>query len=182
MKIFIVVGMPASGKNIARIYAQARDIPYFATGDLVRQEIRKRGLEHDALDAAAVSTELRGADGLGVTRLALASAMEGGAEVIFMEGMRSQPEIELIRKAAECAVIAFLAPRRLRLQRIISRQRADDSALLFDGRDLREIEYGTAVPIVLADEYILNTGTVEEAVEQIDNIVRRHFPGAASMG
>ncbi|MGV8058139.1 MAG: AAA family ATPase [Smithellaceae bacterium] len=173
MKIFVVVGMPASGKNIARVYAEARDIPYFATGDLVRNEVRKRGLESDAVAAAAVSTELRGADGLGVTRLALAAAIASGADILFMEGMRSQPEIDLIRSGAECVVIAFLAPRKLRLQRIISRQRPDDSPQLFDGRDRREIEYGTAIPIVLADEYILNTGTPEEAIGQIDQIIRR---------
>ncbi len=173
MKIFIVVGMPASGKNCARIYAEARGIPYFATGDLVRREIRKRGLENDAIAAAAVSTELRGADGLGVTRLALSSALESGAEILFMEGMRSLPEIELIRAEAECAVIAFLAPRQLRLERIISRQRPDDSPQLFDERDMREIEYGTAIPIVLADEYVLNTGTMDEAIEQIDQILKK---------
>lgn len=173
MKIFVVVGMPASGKNTARIYAESRGIPYFATGDLVRNEVRKRGLEHDVVAAAAVSTELRGEDGLGITRLAMASAIASGADVLFMEGMRSQPEVELIRSSAECVVIAFVAPRQLRLQRIISRQRSDDSPQLFDRRDLREIEYGTAIPIALADEYILNTGTMEEAVEQIDQIVRR---------
>lgn len=177
MKVFVVVGMPASGKNIARIYAQDKGIPYFATGDLVRNEIRRRGLEHDAVAAAAISTELRGSDGLGVTRLALASAQESGVDVLFMEGMRSQPEIELIRAGAECVVIAFLAPRELRLQRIISRQRPDDSPQLFDQRDAREIEYGTAVPIVLADEYILNTGTQEEAVEQIGRIVEMRTKG-----
>ena len=173
MKVFVVVGMPASGKNIARIYAQDRGIPYFATGDLVRNEIRKRGLEHDAVAAAAVSTELRGADGLGVTKLALALAMESASDILFMEGMRSQQEIEFIRAKAESVVIAFLAPRQLRLQRIISRQRSDDSPQLFEERDLREVEYGTAVSIVLADEYILNKGTLEEAVEQIDQIIRR---------
>jgi dephospho-CoA kinase len=130
-------------------------------------------LERDAVAAAAVSTELRGADGLGVTRLALASAVESGAEILFMEGMRSQPEIELIKREAECSVIAFLAPRQLRLERIISRQRADDSPHLFEERDMREIEYGTAIPIVLADEYVLNTGTMEEAIKQIDQIVQK---------
>lgn len=155
------------------MYAEAGGIPYFATGDLVRKEVRKRGLENDAVAAAAVSTELRGADGLGVTRLALAAAIESAAEILFMEGMRSQPEIELIRSKYECVVIAFLAPKQLRLQRIISRQRQDDSPQLFGERDLREIEYGTAIPIVLADEYILNTGTMEQAIEQIDQIVRR---------
>lgn len=173
MKIFVVVGMPASGKNTARIYAEARGIPYFATGDLVRREIRKRSLEHDAAAAAAVSTELRGADGLGVTRLALAMAMESSADFLFMEGMRSQPEIDLIREKADCFVIAFLAPRQLRLQRIVARQRPDDSPQFFEERDFREIEYGAAVPIVLADEYILNTGTLEEAVNQIDQIIQK---------
>lgn len=173
MKIFIVVGMPASGKNCAKIYAQAKNIPYFATGDLVRLEIKNRGLEHDALAAAAVSTELRGDDGLGVTRLALASAVESGADILFMEGMRSLPEIELIRAKADCTVIAFLAPRQLRLQRIISRQRPDDSPQLFDERDMREIEYGTAIPIALADEYVLNTGTMDEAIEEIEQIIKQ---------
>ena len=55
MKVFVVVGMPASGKNIARIYADSRGIPYFATGDIVREEVRKRGLEHDEAAAARVS-------------------------------------------------------------------------------------------------------------------------------
>lgn len=178
MKVFVVVGMPASGKNIARMYAEARGIPYFATGDLVRNEVRKRGFENDAAATAAVSTELRGADGLGVTRLALAAAMESASDILFMEGMRSQPEIELIRLKSECVVIAFLAPRQSRLQRIISRQRQDDSPQLFDERDLREIEYGTAIPIVLADEYILNTGTPEQAIEQIDQIVLRRKKGS----
>ena len=45
MKIFIIVGMPASGKNIALTYAESHRIPYFATGDLVRLEVRKRGLD-----------------------------------------------------------------------------------------------------------------------------------------
>ena len=45
MKIFIIVGMPAAGKNIARIYAEERGLPYFATGDLVREEVRRRGIE-----------------------------------------------------------------------------------------------------------------------------------------
>jgi dephospho-CoA kinase len=172
MRIIIVVGMPASGKNIARQYAEAREIPYFATGDLVREEVRRRGLEPDAATMAKVSTELRGPDGMGVTKLALSSAIQSGAEVLFLEGMRSQPEIDHIRGDNECTVIAFLAPRKMRLERIMSRGRSDDSPQAFDSRDQREVEYGTAVPIALADEYILNTSSMEEALKELDNIVK----------
>jgi dephospho-CoA kinase len=174
MIIFIVVGMPASGKNIARTYAEAKGIPYFATGDVVREEVKKRGLEPDAANTAAVSTTLRGEDGLGVTRHVLATALETHRDAVFMEGMRSWPEIELIRKNTTCIVIAFLAPRQVRLERIISRGRSDDSPDTFAERDMREIAYGTALPIALADAYLLNTSTMEDALKNIDDLVQKH--------
>lgn len=173
MTIFIIVGMPAAGKNLAGTYAENNGIPYFASGDIVRKVVRERGLDPDAANMAAVSTELRGADGLGVTRHVLAAALQSGHETVFMEGMRSWPEIELIRRETPCVVIAFLAPRALRLQRIISRGRSDDSPEAFEERDMREINYGAAIPIALADEYILNTSTMEEALEKISDIATR---------
>jgi len=174
MIIFIIVGMPAAGKNIARIYAEQKGIPYFASGDMVRQEVKKRNLDPHAANMAAVSTELREADGLGVTRRVLAAALASDRDIVFMEGMRSWPEIELIRRETGCVVIAFLAPRRLRLERIISRGRSDDSPDAFEERDMREIAYGAAIPVALADEYLLNTGTMEGALRDMAAIVERH--------
>jgi dephospho-CoA kinase len=72
-------------------------------------------------------------------------------------------------------VIAFLAPRGLRKDRIVSRGRSDDSADAFDARDQREIAYGTSIPIALADEYILNTGTVQDALDALDAVVKKHL-------
>jgi dephospho-CoA kinase len=177
MKVFAIVGMPASGKNIARVYAESRGFAYYATGDIVRAEIMKRNLEADAQTSARVSDELRGADGMGVTRRALETVLASGAEVGFLEGMRSWPEIELIRGKADCAVIAFIAPRSLRRERIVARGRSDDSPRSFDDRDRREIDYGTAVPIALADEYVLNTKTLDLAMAELDAIVKKHVPG-----
>jgi len=172
VKIFVVVGMPASGKNIARSYAESNGIPYFATGDVVRAEVRDRGLEPNPENTAALSNKMRGSDGMGVTRKALQAAKETGKETVFLEGMRSWPEIELIRQEADCTVIAFLAPRQTRRSRVLSRGRSDDAPDAFEERDAREIAYGTATPIVLADAYILNTVTMEEALEAFDGIVR----------
>ncbi|MEN6421960.1 MAG: AAA family ATPase, partial [Smithella sp.] len=172
-KIFVIVGMPASGKNIARIYAESNDFIYYATGDIVRAEVRRRGVEADPVETAAISDELRGEDGMGVTRLALEEVLKSGAAVGFLEGMRSWPEIELIREKADCEVVAFLAPRQMRLERICARGREDDSPQAFDDRDRREIGYGAAIPIALADAYILNTATLEEAISQLDTIVKQ---------
>ncbi len=174
MKCFIVIGMPAAGKDIARQYARAKDYPYFATGDIVRAEANRRHVQPDAESMGRLSTELRGDDGMGVTRLALKAATDSGAPVVFMEGIRSRQEVELIRSGADTVVIAFLAPRPLRRQRVVSRGRSDDSAAAFDGRDQREIDYGLSVPIALADAYVLNTGTIEEALEAFEKIVESH--------
>ena len=172
MIIFIIVGMPASGKNCAKDYAKAKGYPYFATGDIIRMEVAKRGIEANAENMGTVSTEMRGADGLGVTRQALATALSQNSPVVFLEGMRSWPEIKLIKENTDACVIAFLAPRKLRLERIMSRGRSDDSADAFDARDMREVEYGTAVPVALADYYILNTSSMDDAVQNLDEIVK----------
>jgi len=172
MKILIVVGMPASGKNIARSYAESKGLPYFATGDVIRAEVRRRSLEPSPENTAAVSTEMRGRDGMGVTRKVLQTAMETGKEVVFLEGMRSWPEIELIRQEGECTVIAFLAPRQTRRQRVTLRGRSDDVPDAFEERDAREIAYGTATPIALADAYVLNAGSLEDAFHALDGIVQ----------
>ncbi len=173
MKIFIIVGMPAAGKNIARLYAESQDMVYFATGDIVRAEVKERGLEADAVNSSEVSDELRGEDGMGVTKLALEEVLKSGAAVGFLEGMRSWPEIELIREKADCVVVAFLTPRNVRRERIVSRGREDDSPQAFDDRDQRELAYGTAIPIAMADAYILNTGSEDDAISQLDAIVRQ---------
>ncbi|MBI4634412.1 MAG: AAA family ATPase [Deltaproteobacteria bacterium] len=172
MNIFIIVGMPASGKNIARTYAESQKLPYHATGDLVRAELAKRGIKPDPESMARISDELRGPDGMGVTRLALAAALAESAGAVFLEGMRSWPEIDLIRKEAECVVVAFLSPRQVRRMRVISRGRSDDSPDAFDGRDLREIAYGVGGPVAMADAYVLNTGSLDDSLHALDGIVQ----------
>lgn len=174
MICFIIVGMPASGKNIARSYAQKNNIPHFSTGDIVREELGKRNIAQTPEGTAALSTQLRGKDGLGVTRLALSAALKTKGDLVFLEGMRSWPEIELIKENVQVCLIAFIAPRSTRRERIISRGRPDDSPSSFDERDKREIDYGAATPVALADEYVLNTFTEEDALDRLREIVEKY--------
>jgi dephospho-CoA kinase len=68
-----------------------------------------------------------------------------------------------------------LAPRNIRLNRVQERGRADDSVDRFNDRDWREINYGVAACIAMADEYVLNTGTIENAFIQLDKIVKKNL-------
>lgn len=172
MKLIVVTGMPATGKNIAARYARTHQYPHFSTGDFVRAEICKRGYTADPETTARISTELRGADGLGVTRLAVGEVLRQKADFVFLEGVRSWPEIELIRSKTSCTLVAVVAPRNLRLDRIKQRGREDDSVDHFEKRDRREIDYGVAVCIALADAYVLNNRSLDDALEHFDEIVR----------
>jgi len=172
MKLVVVTGMPAAGKNIVAQYARMRQYPHFSTGDFVRAEIHRRGCMADPETSAKISTELRGVDGLGVTRMAVEEAVRQKADVVFLEGIRSWPEIELIRNKVPCTLVAVVAPRNLRLDRVKQRGREDDSVDHFEKRDQREIEYGVAVCIALADAYVLNDSSMEDALRQFDNIVK----------
>lgn len=172
MKLIVVTGLPAAGKNIAAQYARMHQYPYFSTGDFVRAEIRKRGGKADPETSAMISTEMRGADGLGVTRLAIEEVLRQKTDLVFLEGVRSWPEIELIRTNMPCTLVAIVAPRNLRLNRIKQRGRDDDSADHFDERDRREIAYGVAVCIALADAYLLNNGSISDALQQFDELIR----------
>jgi len=171
MKLIVITGMPAAGKNIAAQYAKENQYPYFSTGDFVRAEIRRRGLGGDPETSARISTELRGKDGLGVTRLAVEEVIKKNEDVVFLEGIRSWQEIELIRSKMPCTLVSVLAPRQMRLDRIKQRGREDDSAEFFEKRDQREIEYGLSVCIALADAYVLNTGSIDDALKQLDEII-----------
>lgn len=152
--------MPAAGKNIAAQYAREHKYPLFSTSDFVRAEIRKRGVSGDPEMSAKISNEMRGKDGLGVTRIAVIEALKTKSDVVFLEGIRSWPEVEWIRSQIGCKVLAVVAPRKERLGRIKKRSREDDSASHFDLRDQREIEYGVAICIALADAYVLNISTI----------------------
>jgi dephospho-CoA kinase len=174
VKIVVVIGMPAAGKDIVRKYAETGHYQYISTGDIVRREAKKRGLNANPENMAGLSDELRGEDGSGVTRMALGDALKSGADLVFLEGMRSWKEIELIREKNQCLLVAVVAPRNIRLARVLARKRADDSAEFFDRRDWREINYGLAACIALADDYIFNAGTIADAYSEIDRIVKKY--------
>ena len=42
MKIFVIVGMPAAGKNIAMTYSESQGFVYYATGDIIIKKAAKR--------------------------------------------------------------------------------------------------------------------------------------------
>ena len=80
------------------------------------EKVRRIGLEANADTTERISAELRGPGGMGVTRLASATALQPHSDIVFPTGTRSRPKIELISANGDAVVIAFVTPKQLRIE------------------------------------------------------------------
>lgn len=180
VRVLVAVGMPGSGKSLARECASEMGIKNLSTGDLVREECGKRGLEPTGPNCKMISDELRGIDPSELTNRLIKKVLEEMSEenMVVLEGMRSWEEILSLREHFHAEVLAFILPMRDRDERRGSRGRPEDDPALFRERDWSEIEYGTSVPIAMADHYVLNTGTLDESKARVREILERMMAGS----
>ncbi len=172
-KVIVNIGMPASGKNFGRTYAAEHDIVFFSTGDVVRSICKDRGLEPNSVNCTAISQELKAIGPSELTVRVRQKALDTGAEVVILEGMRSVPEIDLLREVFDVTVIAIVVGRGERLNRLMGRGRTDDDPSKFNTRDERELDYGVGDAIALADMYLHNAGTEEEGLTRYAALVEQ---------
>jgi dephospho-CoA kinase len=93
---------------------------------------------------------------------------------IVIDGIRSNPEVEVLRKFGEVRVLAIHASQDVRFRHVKQRARSDapSTADEFAGRDKRELSVGISDAIALADETISNNGlTLDQLREQAGAII-----------
>jgi dephospho-CoA kinase len=168
VKVVGITGMPGSGKSEAVAVARDRGIPVVRMGDLVWEEVDRQGLPRDAAHVGQVADAMRKQHGDDVWALRTvervrAEARRGGMVVI--DGIRSNHEVEVFQRelGADFLLVAIHTDPGERHARLTRRARADDptasSAHL--ERDQREMAWGIARTIVLADEMIVNDATLD---------------------
>jgi dephospho-CoA kinase len=86
------------------------------------------------------------------------------APVILVDGCRSTDEVDAFRSLADVTVIAVTSSPEARYERLVKRGRSDAPANIeeFIKRDEREIGWGLAKAIALADVTVTNESTLEE--------------------
>ena len=90
------------------------------------------------------------------------------SEVIIIDGIRSSPEIEVLRKYGTVKLLAIHASTETRFDFLKQRGRSDDPKTKenFEERDDRELGVGISNPIALSDDAISNNNlTKEELIE-----------------
>lgn len=167
------VGMPGSGKTTA--LESITDLGKIVTmGDVVRNETKKRGLEMTPENLAKVSKELHDKGGGRMIAAKCVEIIKNMTDrVIFVDGLRSQYEVDYFRKFWKFPVVAIICDDEKRYQRLLARKRRDDK-LTLEGiieRDKREIGYGMGELIEKAEYKIDNNSDIEDLIDRTRKLV-----------
>ena len=159
-----LVGMPGSGKSVAAQVGRQLGFTVLVMGDVVREELVKRGLKATSATLGRVMVELRAEEGAAVVaKKTIAKMMRVNSQRLIVDGVRSLAEVkEFKQQFPEFKLVAIHSSPDTRFHRIFKRRRSDDASdrRIFTTRDQRELTVGIGSAIALADYVIINKGTL----------------------
>lgn len=179
-KVIALVGLPGSGKGTCTDYLHdTYGWPVVHFGHMVYEEVERRGLdiiEHEK----AVRMDMRATEGKEVLAKHVARKARthnaSGADVIVFDGLYSWSEYKhlLIEFGDDLTVIAVTAPRKLRHARAVARKDSHrpytlEQLIAREYAEIEEMEKGG--PIAYADYTILNNGSVDHMITQLNSVL-----------
>ncbi|WP_292466654.1 AAA family ATPase [Methanolobus sp.] len=171
-KILAFVGMPASGKSEAASVLRRKGIAVINMGDVIREEVVRRGLEPTDANTGGVGSDLREKEGKdAVAKRCIPKIRDANEDFIGIDGVRSVSEVELFKMAFgdDFTLVSVDSPLELRFERVLARKRSDDmqDVNALKVRDERELGWGMGKAMEVADLVIENNSTLEEFNEKI---------------
>jgi len=163
MRLIIVAGMPGSGKEEFLKTAEGMGIPFLRMGDIVRGSYPNRSDVHKHMSIGEFAEAERKAHGYDIWAERSLERMSG--DIFLVDGCRSKEEVKAFRSLTDdVIVVAIHSSPKDRYQRLVERNRNDAPSGIkeFEERDEREIGWGLAVTIALADVMIPNGSTLDE--------------------
>lgn len=178
MKVIAFVGMPGAGKSEASAVAREMGLPVVIMGDVLREEVKNRGLAPTDENTGAVASQLRKEEGMdAIARRCIPKIKALGSRVVVIDGIRGIAEVETFKKefGENFTLVKIDAPFELRLDRLRRRARSDDmgSEEWLKQRDERELSWGMGKAIEVASRAVVNLDPIEKFKDEIRSILRR---------
>ena len=102
--------MPGAGKSTIADGLKSKGYDIINMGNMVRQEAKKRNLEPSRSNLGKLMLELREKNGPGaIAELVRPQIESSSANVILIDGIRSNDEIEVLRKFGDVKLLAIHA-------------------------------------------------------------------------
>jgi dephospho-CoA kinase len=169
--------MPGAGKSTVASYLKEKGFSSITMGDAVREEAKRQGLDPTDANLGAMMLKLRKDLGPGAVAHLILKKLErdGNRGNLVIDGIRSIPEVEVLKTTGEVRLLAIHASQDTRFRHLTDRGRSDAPTNIdeFAGRDKRELSVGISEAIALADETISNNEiTIDELKERAYGIVK----------
>ncbi len=162
-KIIAFVGLPGSGKSTAVNFFTEKGFPKVYFGGVILQAMKDANLEINPENEKKFREEFRLKNGKeAVAREVIKqiqNLMAAGQHRIIADGLYSWTEYKELKHTfpGELTVVAILAPKQLRYQRLAHRPERPMTEHQVTERDWKEIEnLEKGGPIAIADYFILN--------------------------
>ncbi len=177
-KIIAIVGMCGSGKSVASDYLVSKGYKKVYFGGVTMEKLKENNMEINPENEKYMREKLRAELGMAAyAKILLPRIKEYAKENdVVLDGLYSWDEYVVLKKELgnSMQVIAIIADKNLRYSRLITREirpLTNDEAIK---RDVSEIEnLAKGGPIAIADYFLLNNGSVENYIQELDNILER---------
>ena len=167
--------MPGAGKSTIADGLKSKGYDVINMGNVVRAEAKNRNLEPTGQNLGKLMIELREKNGQGaIAELVVPQIENTESKVVIIDGIRSNAEIEVLRKHGTVKLLAIHASTNTRFGFLKNRGRSDDPQTKenFEERDNREIGIGISNSIALSDETISNNNlTKDELIDYSFKII-----------
>ena len=161
--------MPGAGKSTIAEGLKSKGYDIVNMGNAVRAEAKKRNLESTRENLGKLMLELREKNGPGaIAELIKPEIESSSSNVILVDGVRSNDEIQVLKKFGNVKLLAIHASTGTRFDFLQKRGRSDDPQTQehFEERDNRELGVGISNSIALSDYAISNIGlSKDELIE-----------------
>jgi dephospho-CoA kinase len=177
MKVIGITGLPGSGKSEFTRIAQEHGIPVIIMGDVIRKAVMDAGMDPSDDNMGTMATRLRRDWGMdAIARRCLVEIRKQKAKLVIVDGIRGDAEVRAFRESLpEFVLVAIDAPFALRLARLKSRGRTDDTITEASlcARDDRELGWGLGNALSQADYRISNDGNLAVFAGLVTGLLRR---------
>jgi dephospho-CoA kinase len=174
-KLIGLTGTNGAGKGEAAAFFKTRGYAYTSLSDILREELRERGLETTRDNLIQIGNELREKFGPDVLARRTMARVTGPTVI---DSIRNTREVALFRTQKDFILLAFDAPIEVRFGRVADRGRNESAATLEEFREKEDEERagGEAAQqleacMAAADHCIWNDGTLEDLHRKLERLL-----------
>ncbi len=174
-KLIAVVGMAGSGKSVATEYLENNGWTKLYFGGVIYDHMREEGIEITPASQKEYREKIREKYGMAAVAILLKDKIREayGKGNTVLDGLYSWDEYLVLKdEFPELKLIGVICDKKIRYDRISKRKDRPFNAEEIHIRDISEIEnLAKGGPIVFADYYIFNNGSIEDYTRQLLDIL-----------